>query len=273
MDAQTTTIALLPGPVKSTGRPGHHDYLGGCSLLAGLLAQTPGVHTELISEGWPTDEVALETAATLVFYTGGRKQPFLRPPERIGLMQKLVDRGVGLVMIHQATRYGRKFAARAQSWIGGVHLAGEADRGHWKTRHREFPEHPVTRGVRPWKIRDGWLREMQFVEGMRGVTPLAWSSREHRGSPQGGAADIVAWTYERPNGGRAFCYSGLDAHSAWLLPGLRQLVVNGVLWSAGLKVPERGAPCPLGRRALAAHRTSRKPRPRGTWPALERVLP
>ena len=36
-----TRIVLVAGPVKPSDRRGHHDYLGGCRLLAGLLSQTP----------------------------------------------------------------------------------------------------------------------------------------------------------------------------------------------------------------------------------------
>jgi hypothetical protein len=255
------TIALLPGAAKPNDRIGHHDYLGGCSLLAELLAQTPSVRAELWSGGWPPDQGVLEDARALVFYTGGRKQPFLGSSQRLELMQKLVDRGIGLTMIHQAVRYPRSFAATARSWLGGVHVVGEADRGHWRTRHRDFPEHPATRGVRAWRIRDGWLREIQFVEDARGVTPLVWSSSEHRGSPRGGWPDVVAWAYERPGGGRSFCYTGIDAHSAWSVAGVRQLLVNGILWSAGMRVPESGAPCALDRRSLERHLSPRDPRP------------
>jgi hypothetical protein len=95
---------------------------------------------------------------------------------------------------------------------------------------------------------------------MHGVTPLVWSSRARGGSSLGGAADVVAWAYERPGGGRSFCYTGLDAHSAWSVAPIRQLVVNGVLWSAGGVIPDAGAPCVADAAALRRHLTPRQPK-------------
>src|SRR4029078_13205355 len=69
------------------------------------------------------------------------------------------------------------------------------------------------------------------------------SSRRHGGSPEGGPAAIAAWTFRRPGGGRAFCFTGVDAHAAWSVPGVRRMILNGILWSAGMAVPEAGAAC------------------------------
>jgi type 1 glutamine amidotransferase len=179
----------------------------------------------------------------VVFYTGGGgKQAFLATEERRERVQSLLEGGVGIVFLHQAVSCRADHLARVQSWVGGAHLRDVSARGHWRTRHASFPEHPVTRGVTPWAIRDGWLREIAFAEDPAGITPLVWSSRRHRGASAGGSPDVVAWTYEPPRRGRAFCFTGLHAHSAWSLPGLRQLVVNGVLWSAGFEIPLGGAP-------------------------------
>lgn len=257
--AEPVKIVLVAGRVKTADRVGHHDYRAGCALLSFLLEQSPAVRAARVRDGWPEDEHVFDGVRALVFYTGGGgKQPFLRSPRRIERIESLVGSGVGIVMIHQAVSYPEPFAAGVKSWIGGAHVPGRSSRGHWRTHHRDFPEHPVTRGVRPWKIRDGWLNGIEFVDGMNGVTPLLWSGRRHRGSDEGGAADVVCWAYERPGGGRAFCFTGLDAHSAWSVPGVRQLVVNGILWSAGLPVPERGAPCAVTEAALNGYLTPRR---------------
>jgi hypothetical protein len=258
-EAESVQVVLVAGRVKTADRVGHHDYLAGCALLSFLLEQSPGVSTVQVRDVWPEEERVFDAARALVFYTGGGgKQPFLRSPRRIERIESLVQRGVGIVMIHQAVSYPEPFAGRVKTWTGGAHVPGRSGRGHWRTHHREFPEHPVTCGVRPWKIRDGWLNGIRFVDGMSGVTPLLWSGRRHRGSREGGPADVVCWAYERPEGGRAFCFTGLDAHSAWSVPGLRQLVVNGILWSAGLTVPQEGSPCAVTEAALHGYLTPRR---------------
>jgi hypothetical protein len=254
-------IVLVAGTVKGADTIGHHDYRAGCRLTGFLLEQTPGVRVTTVDDGWPQDDAVFESARALVFYTGGLdKHAFLQSAQRIERLQRSIDNGVGVVMIHQAVRYPHALAARATSWIGGVHLPGRSRRGHWHTHHTDFPSHAVTRGVQPWRIIDGWLNHIQFVDGMHGVTPLLWSSRKHGGSSTGGAADVVSWTYDRPAGGRSFCFTGLDAHAAWSVPGVRQLVVNGILWSAGVDVPAEGAPCATDEATSQSYLTPRTPK-------------
>jgi hypothetical protein len=269
-------IVLLAGTVKARDTVGHHDYLAGCRLAAFLLEQTPGVTATVVREDWPRDESVLAGARALVFYNGGgEKHPFLDSAHRLGRVQDAIDDGAGIVMIHRAVRFPHAFASQAATWIGGVHVAGESGRGHWPTHHGEFPGHPVTRGVPPWTIFDGWLNGIRFVDGMRGVTPLVWSGKTHRGSSAGGGADIVGWTYDRPDGGRAFCFTGLDAHAAWSVPGVRQLVVNGILWSAGVAVSQHGAPCAIDDARARGYLTPRLPKSTGglehLWRRLRRL--
>jgi Trehalose utilisation len=273
VDTAAATIVLLAGPVKVPDRIGHHDYLAGCTVLAALLEQTPGLQAVVVRDGWPDDESILDAARSLVVYGGGgRKLPLLGSAQRIERVQGLIDRGVGVVMIHQAVSCMPEFSRRMASWLGGAHVAGESARGHWRTRHQQFPAHPVTRGVEAWDITDGWLNAIQFVDRMRGVTPLVWSGRAARGASAGGAADVVGWTYDRPDGGRSFCFTGLDAHSAWSAAGVRQLLVNATLWSAGLTVPEAGAPCAIDPAGLHRYLTPRGSRLAWAGRLLQRGL-
>jgi hypothetical protein len=271
--SNSARIVLVAGPVKPRDRVGHHDYAGGCRLLAGLLACIPGVTAELVTDGWPEDPAMLEDAAALVFYDkGGGRQGFLTSPEREKQLQRAAGAGAGLVMIHQTVGFPADHLELGTRLLGGAYAPGTSRRGHWQSEHKEFPEHPVTRGVTPWRIRDGWLNGIVFTEGMSGVTPLLWSGRRYGGSPEGGADDVVAWAYERSGGGRSFAFTGLDAHSAWSHAGLRRLVVNGILWSAGVDVPGNGAPVDVDEVTLQACLTPRGSRlaglPRKVWRRL-----
>ncbi len=256
-------IVLVAGETAKVDKVGHHDYIAGCKCLEAMLRQTDGIEVVQVLDGWPADESVFEGAGSVVFYTdGGGKQAFLSSPKRIERVQSLVDGKVGIVMIHQAVDFPAEFAERAKSWLGGIYLAGKSGRGHWDSKHVDFPTHSITYGVTPWEINDGWLNKIQFVDAMRGITPLVWSGKEYAGSRAGLNDDIVAWAYERPTGGRSFSFTGLDAHSAWSLPGMRQLMVNGVLWSAGVDVPVEGAKCRASEDELTAMQTEREqPRP------------
>ena len=260
-DGNKRKIVLIAGETALVDVVGHHDYLAGNACLDALLRQTSNVEIVRVENGWPSDESVLTDAKAIVFYTdGGGKQAFLETPSRISALQKLVDEGVGITMIHQAVDFPEPMSEQAKSWLGGVYVSTASGRGHWDSKHVDFPKHPITRGVNPWEINDGWLNAIQFVDAMKDVTPLVWSGKEYAGSRAGLDKDIVAWCYERPKGGRSFAFTGLDAHSAWSLPGMRQLMVNGVLWTAGIDIPSSGAPADLSEDQLSAMLTPRTPK-------------
>ena len=259
--ASSRKIILVAGETAKVDVVGHHEYLAGCKSLEIFLKQTPGVTVIQVTDGWPSDEHVFENASAVVFYTdGGGKQAFLATPERVAKMQSLVEDGVGIVMLHQTVDFPKEFADQGRAWIGGIYETNVSGRGHWPSNHVDFPDHPIARGAAPWQINDGWLNGLQFVEAMKGITPLVWSGKEYAGSRAGLDTDIVGWAYERPNGGRSFLFTGLDAHSAWSLPGMRQLVVNGVLWSAGVDVPLKGASCEIEPGELEQMQTPREPK-------------
>ena len=45
---------------------------------------------------------------------------------------------------------------------------------------------------------------------------------------------------ERPDGGRGFGFTGGHDHKNWGDPNFRKLVLNAILWTAGLDVPSAG---------------------------------
>ena len=256
------TIVLVAGETARVDKVGHHDYLAGCKTLDSLLRQSAGVSVVQVTGGWPSDESIFDSADAIVFYTdGGGKQAFLKNAKRIKKMQTLADEGVGFTMIHQAVDFPSEYVEQAKTWVGGVYVkSGDAPRGHWESQHLEFPTHAITRGIEPWKINDGWLCGIQFVENKTGVTPLVWSGKKYAGSRAGLDPDIVGWAYERKGKGRAFGFTGLDAHSAWSLPGMRQFVVNGVLWTAGIEIANAGAPAEISEDQLVEFLTPRTPK-------------
>lgn len=239
-DPSAAKIVVLAGGFSKGG--GEHEYFAGSVVLAKLLRQTAGVFPVLAADGWPKNEKILEGAKAVVFYMdGGGKQPVLAPG-RMELIGKLAAKGVGIVHLHQVIDYPASATERALPLLGGVWVPKVSARGHWDGDFKDFVEHPVTRGVAPFKENDGFLYKLRFVEGLKGVTPLL------RTSPKGGlkgSEDVVSWAYARPDGGRSFVFTGCHAHKEWGLEGMRRFVVNGILWSAGLEVPAGGAPVDL----------------------------
>jgi hypothetical protein len=55
-----------------------------------------------------------------------------------------------------------------------------------------------------------------------------------------GRDEVLAWTYERGDGGRAFGFTGAHFHKNWGNPDFRTLVLNAILWTAKVDVPSTG---------------------------------
>lgn len=252
-------IVLVAGPVRSAGHAGHHDYTGGCRLLATLLNGMPGVSCRVVDQGWPDDETVLEQADAVAFYdNGGGKQGFLARPSRRERLLELSSRGCGLSLLHQAAGFPREYASLGQQLFGGVYVAGESGRGHWKSRHRYFPDHPVTQHLAPWTMRDGWLNDIRFAaESEDAITPLVWSDKQHAGDPAGGRAAVVSWAFAPGAQGRAFVFTGGDNHRVWRHDPVRRLIVAGLLWSAGAAIPESSEWSILSPAEVAAFRSPR----------------
>jgi hypothetical protein len=100
---------------------------------------------------------------------------------------------------------------------------------------------------------------MRFRNGMNGVVPIlsavapaSTMSRPdglHEGNPavraavRRGEPQIVAWAFERPDGGRGFGFTGGHYQTNWGNDGFRRLVLNAILWTAKLEVPATGVAC------------------------------
>jgi hypothetical protein len=242
-DAKQIKIVLIAG--SNFYKTGEHEYIGGCAVLADLLKQTPNVFPVLALD-WPKKPETLANAQAVVFlFDGGDKHALLKE-DRLAQIQKLADARVGLVHFHQGVDYPKDLGERARAWTGAAWEKGFSQRGHWIGEFKTFPEHPITRGVKPFTINDGWLYKLRFAADKKGVTPLLRTAapKAPAGSETSDEA-IVGWAFERPGGGRSFSFTGTHLHQSLAEEGYRRFLVNGVLWSAGVDIPSGGAPVAL----------------------------
>lgn len=245
-DASLAKVVILAGAQSAGSKPGGHEYFAGGALISSWLKQTPGIWPVLVSGGWPTDERIFEGArAVVVFADGGTKLPFLSP-DRWAKMRELVEHGVGVTMLHQSIDIPEAQAEELKSWVGGAWTKDIGERGHWDMEFSELPKHPSLNGVQPFAApNDGWLYNLHFADT---ITPLLFGAvpdtTRHTADAKShmGRLETVAWAYERPKGGRSFVFTGCHEHKYWRLESQRRFVVNGVLWSAKLEVPQSGAP-------------------------------
>lgn len=245
-DAKLTKIVLVAG--RQSHGPGDHEFFAGTAILMKLLKQTPGVFPVMARDGWPKDpEKTFAGAESILFYMdGGGGHPVIQG-KRMEAIQKLMDKGVGFVNLHYAVEYPQKQGQGILDWLGGYYETGYSINPHWKADFKDLPEHPITRGVKPFAIQDEWYYNIRFTPTRKNVTPIltATPPDNTRGTPAAkehpGRPEVVAWAFNRDGGGRSFGFTGGHFHRNWGDDNFRRLVVNAILWSAKLDVPEGGA--------------------------------
>ncbi len=249
-DSNQIKIVLIAG--SNRFKPGEHEYVAGCAVLRDLLKQTKGV-APVLALDWPKKAETLRGAKSVVMlFDGGDKHGLLKE-DRLKQVDELAEQRVGIVHLHQLCDYPKDLGERARSWIGGTFEKGHSARAHWVYEFKAFPEHAVTRGVTPFTIDDGYLFKLRFAPQMKGVTPLLRTA-----NPKGAAQElnddaIVAWLYERANGGRSFTFTGTHLHASLQEEGYRRLLVNSILWTSGVEIPSGGAPVAITKDDIAKY--------------------
>lgn len=252
-DPKATKIVLIAG--SNYFKPGEHEYLAGVVVLAELLKQSSGV-APVIAIDWPTKPETLEGAKAVVFlFDGGDKHGILKE-DRLPRITKMLDGGAGLVQLHQTADYPKDLGDKARGLVGGAWEPKHSLRAHWVSEFKDFSDHPIFRGVTPFTIDDGYLWKHKFVPGLKGVTPLLRTvNPKTKDDPKADDA-IVAWAYDRPEGGRAVTFTGGHLHKSFAEEGYRRFLTNAILWSAGVEIPKTGAPVALNVEKLASYQAT-----------------
>jgi hypothetical protein len=247
---------------------GSHDHWAGSLLLSKWINENhPQIEAVVHRDGWPADPKIFEGASAIVIYSdGGGGHPALKYLADLDAMMK---RGVGLVLLHYAVEVPEATAGQQfLDWAGGYFKINLSVNPHWLLQPKSLPNHPITRGVRPFETHDEWYYHMQFREGMKGVVPiltalppastlvrpdgtLSRPEGAHENNPAVRAAVLerkepqhVAWAVERADGGRSFSFTGGHWHWNWGHPMQRKLVLNAIAWAAKADVPANGIPTP-----------------------------
>jgi putative membrane-bound dehydrogenase-like protein len=243
------------------GNPSHgygaHEHNAGCDLLArSLKSSVPNIDVEVFHNGWPKDEKVLDGADSIVMYCdGGGGHMVLAHKKEVDALAK---KGTGIVCIHYAVEVPKENGGpEFLDWLGGYFEANYSVNPHWTAKFDKFPDHPITRGVKPFEINDEWYYHMRFRPDMQGVTPIlsVLPPKETASGPDGthsGNPDVrrdvlekkepqhVAWASENAGGGRGFGFTGGHDHWNWGEPSFRKLVLNAILWTAKIEVPKDG---------------------------------
>ena len=246
--------------------PGEHEYRAGCLLLQKCLGTVPGVQTIVYSNGWPADPLAFEGADAIVLSMDGGKGHALLQDDHLQQLAPLMSNGVGLACIHWAAEpTPEKGEAELIDWMGGAFEPNWSVNPTWTADFTTLLNHPITRGVKPFSIKDEWYFHLRFKEaengfsvqgGVKGITPILAaiapaSTMDRPDGPYSGNPAvreavkdhhpfIVCWAYGRPGGGRGFGFTGAHYHQNYANNDFRKVVLNGILWIAHGEIPAGG---------------------------------
>lgn len=249
----TKNLVLIGGP-KSHG-VGEHDFPNGVALLEEFLnsalqmQNVQDIAVAVHSQNWPSDPAALDNAATIILYFNGIHAGMTSHPlsdaEHRAQFEKAMDRGAGLVALHQAwTVPPDDRTIKLQRWLGAARH-GRVDRTFEKVRFKIRP-HAVTRGVGELELYDEFYPTFRFIADRHAIAPLLIGNvhiqfRDSQPVTFDRAVERVqAWAFERNDGGRAFGFTGLHFLSSLDEPQLRRLLLNAIFWTAKIDVPHGG---------------------------------
>lgn len=236
-------VVFLAGP-DSHG-PGEHEHKAGSQLLAQALRErAPAIETVNVYGGWPEDEAVFDGAAAIVMYCDGGRSHLVN--DHLQSFGQLLDKGVGVVALHYCVEVpkGSESAAAMLDAVGGYFETNWSVNPHWAASFTSLPEHPITTGVKPFRMQDEWYFNMRFKDEtvtpiLSAVAPLDTMKRSN-GAHSGndvvrqlvaeGKPQVVAWAYTRGDGGRGFGYTGGHFHHNWQDDDARNLVLNAIEW-------------------------------------------
>jgi type 1 glutamine amidotransferase len=243
---ETKKVVMIAGPTRHP--KGTHEHDRGLLLLKGCLDASPNVRNlkvEVQSNNWPSDPRTLDAADTIVMFNEGWDDHLLANRNRREAVRRLMGRGVGLVGLHGATAVSDDVEPDFLDWAGGnkkkVYSQLAFSDGEQTVA---APGHPVARGVAAFAVRE----EIYYRYFFRDSDPRRTSILTAMLPPEKPQAEVIAWAFERADGGRAFMYAGPHFYTSWRIESLRRLVLNAILWTAKADVPEGGV-----RSALPPH--------------------
>ncbi|MDR1958059.1 MAG: ThuA domain-containing protein [Planctomycetaceae bacterium] len=269
---------------------GVHEFYAGSVLLAEALEHfvsekpldsngtlLPEIKTTIHRNAKPGDTFMFDDAdVVVVFCDGGGRYPLRGQEDRL---EKLRQAGKGFVFLHYALCGSQGNDAQKPSALppdaqfilkatGGVYEIFHSVNPSYTAEFKSLPDHPVTRGVRPFSIDDEWYFHMRFLNDwsteqildrtvpnlhaiLVTVPPDETKQRRdgaHSGNPtvrnRLGKPEIVAWAFQRDDGGRGFGLTGGDQHWNFANPDFRKLLLNAILWTAKAEVPPAGVSVP-----------------------------
>jgi len=248
------TIVLIGGEKQGYYRT-EQDYPDGILAIERLIKgasqlQALNPVVKVFPAGFPSDLSQIADADVVLLYFGldyrGMTNP-LDDPARRAAMERLMAKGAGLIALHQAfTVPDQSSKTPFGDWLGAVRY-GLADRTT-ETAPVQISgtENPVANGLKTFSYLDEFYPTLIFSTTTK-VTPILTAKvhiQTRNNVPvfeEPPAEHVIAWTAERPNGGRSFGFTGGHYLATFDQPDIRTALLNAILWTAKRDVPPGGA--------------------------------
>ncbi len=244
----TEKIVFLAG--SPSHGPGEHEFRAGCLLLAKVLNESGLDIKAEVHSGWPADESVLDGTDALIIYADGTSVV----GKGWAKVDAMAKEGSGLMFMHYAVHPNKEQGEKYyRPWIGGAFEDGFSVNPHWVAELEALPNHPVSRGITSLiEAHDEFYYNMRFIEDRAKVIDLAtavpdresmkayinlWNKHGVAGL---GKKQTLMWGIERKDGGRGVGFTGGHYHRNWSVDGFRTLVLNAIVWTVGLEVPNGG---------------------------------
>jgi hypothetical protein len=210
-----------------------HEYVAGQQILARLLREVPNLKiTQLRADAeWRDGPAVLDKTDHCVLFVSEGAKWVNGDPARRDAFRRLAERKGGLSVLHWGM--GSRGAANIDVFVqlfGACH--GGPDRKYkvLETKCTPAPDHAATSGMQDFTIKDEFYYALKRDPNQE-LKALLTARIDDRD-------EMVAWAWERKDGGRSFGFSGLHFHANWERPEYQKLVAQSVLWTTQLPQPK-----------------------------------
>jgi hypothetical protein len=225
---------LIVGQSGDGHPPLTHEFMGGARVLDELLQAYPEIQATVVKadEPWTEGPKLLDQSDGIVLLVTQGARWMQTDSNRFAAIKRLAARGGAIVALHWSV------GAKDAEYIGGqLNLLG-ATRGGPQRKYivsqgdyvRVAPKHPILTGVPHFTAYDEHYYRLNRRDDIQPLLTVKIDGND----------EMVSWAWERPDGGRSFGFVGLHFHANWQLPVYRRFVVQGVLWTLKLPIPETG---------------------------------
>jgi hypothetical protein len=231
-----------------------HEFLAGCHLLAYQLNNSGlAIEASVVESLSTLDDQDFEDIDVLIVYSGGFGQHALN--KNFAKVDSWFKGNKSIGFLHTACQVSKGAKSKLMTkWAGGYYRNYFSTDPEWLCSTILNKNNTLTKGVKPFELRDKWLFNIHFekegsVQTVLSGTPdeLARSGKytSHRNAIKSivDAKDKIEklmWTHETPSGGRSLVFTGGHYYENWRNQNFCKLVLNGIVWLAGIGVPEGG---------------------------------